>query len=157
MVLGVGARLPANVEQVTTSLIRKTRVCADVGKMRADLSVRHHAGTRYYRVQAVLAHENLHVDRFDEDMDRAFDTLQSAIEIINIPVAEVGGSRTSAENAARSRPEFGNALKAFEDKYNASSRDEVNHVGGGYFEAEVTEMSSYKRRADERFAELGCS
>lgn len=90
-------------------------------------------------------------------MTSAFSTLQSAVESIDIPATEVGGSRSSAENAARSRPAFGNAVKAFENAYNDSSGDEANHVGGGYSEAEVTEMSSSRRRVGERIAELGCS
>ena len=151
-----GALLPSDVTQVDEGTIDKSSSCTDLRAMLRDLSKNNSTSTKYYRREANLAHEKLHVQRFRSDVTSAFKTAQGVINGVSVSVS---GSATPNEARKTFLESFlvKGALAQFQRRYTQSVIDEENHVGGGYTEAELDEMAPYRERIVVRLNSLGCN
>ena len=123
--------------------------------MRRDISNVASITTKYYRVEAVMKHEELHVERFSDDVLPAFRSLQSATEGLSFAPATHGGAQQALAALISSASA---ASTTFERAYKDSVRDEVNHAGGigAYTQVELAEMSSHLPLISAKATQLGC-
>lgn len=124
--------------------------------MLRDLSKNNSTSTKYYRREAVLAHEKLHVQRFQSDVTSAFNAARNTIEGVSVSVS-AAATYGEARTALLAQFLVKGALGRFEKSYAQSVIDEENHSGGGYTQAELNEMAPYRARIVDRLNSLGCN
>ncbi len=154
-----GVRLPDGVEQVTSDLIADIGSCAELEVVRNSLTNRVGCDERvtpYYMIEAVQAHEDLHVRNYLADMTLAFESFRSAVESLSIPAADASNP-TEAEGAIASLPEFEEAVTTFDKAHYRSKLDELFHVNPRqYRAAELAAVRPMLTLVDSRRAALGC-
>jgi hypothetical protein len=154
-----GVRLLPGVVEVTPALVAAENNCAHLQTAIASLNTVANQGadSGYYMVNAVQAHENVHITQYRTALAPHYLTLKTAIEALTVPLASQNTAAT-AKNAIKALPAYTVAMATFHAADVAANNATAAHPSAASFNtAEHGVVDPMIATITARRTALGCA